>query len=204
MTKIRIFWDKFMVNIYLNINKFGIMKVNFWGDVIFMAKYTWITKLVPKELLVKQVYGVVFSNDGNILLRLDDGKYKLTGGKPENSDKDFCDTLIREYMEELNIELEDIYYLGYLFVEEKKEKYAQVRMIAKIKSIGSIKPDIDNGRVYGRFMSKQVNVKKYLNYQDLAGNQLLDDAIKRLMKNITLYLKIKNIIFNNESGEKLW
>lgn len=129
--------------------------------------------------MVKQVYGVAFSNDGKILLRIDNNKYKLTGGKPESSDNNFCDTLKREYLEELNIELEDIHYLGYLLVEEEKEKYAQVRMIAKIKNIGNIKPDKDNGKVYRRFMSKQTNTKKYLNYQDLAGNQLIDDAIEK-------------------------
>ena len=121
-----------------------------------MVKYTWIKKSVPKELLVKQVYGIVFSNDGNILLRVDNNKYKLTGGKPENSDDNFCDTLKREYIEELNIELENIHYLGYLLVEEKQEKYAQVRMIAKIKNVGNIRLDIDNGKIYGRFMSKKL------------------------------------------------
>ena len=143
-----------------------------------MVKYTWNKKSVPKGLLVKQVYGVVFSNDGNILLRIDDGKYKLTGGRPEDCDNDFCDTLKREYLEELNIELEDIHYLGYVLVEEKQERYAQVRMIAKIKNVGKVKSDIDNGKVYGRFMAKPINAKKYLNYQDLAGNQLIDDAIR--------------------------
>lgn len=156
-----------------------------------MVKYTWIKKSVPKELLVKQIYGIVFSNDGNILLRVDNNKYKLTGGKPENSDDNFCDTLKREYIEELNIELENIHYLGYLLVEEKQEKYAQVRMIAKIKNVGNIRPDIDNGKIYGRFMSKQINVKTYLNYQDLAGNQLIDDAIK-------LANEKYNFIFTNE------
>ena len=42
-----------------------------------MVKYTWIKKSVPKELLVKQIYGIVFSNDGNILLRVDNNKYKF-------------------------------------------------------------------------------------------------------------------------------
>ena len=142
-----------------------------------MIKYTWFRKKVPKNILVKQVYGIVFSRKGNILLRIEDDKYKLTGGRPEIVDNDFSDTLKREYLEELNIELEDIHYLGYLLVEEEQEKYAQVRMIAKIKSIGDIRPDTDNGKLYKRFMVKQKNVKKYLNYQDLAGNQCIDDAI---------------------------
>ncbi len=144
-----------------------------------MAKYYWKKEEVPKNLIVKQVYGISFSDDGNILLRVEDNKYKLTGGKPEKYDKNFEETLKREYMEELNIEIKDIYYLGYLLVEEENhEKYAQVRMIARIKNIKEIKPDLDNGKTYRRFMANIENVKKYLNYPDLAGNQLIDDAIK--------------------------
>lgn len=143
-----------------------------------MAQYNWIKENVPQNLLIKQIYGIAFSNGGNILLRVEDNKYKLTGGKPEKHDKDFEKTLKREYMEELNIELEDIHYLGYLLVEEdNNEKYAQVRMIAKIKNIGKSKPDIDNGKTYKRFMANIKNVKNYLKYPDLAGNQLIDDAI---------------------------
>ena len=62
--------------------------------------------------------------------------------------------------------------------EDSKEKYAQVRMIARIKKIGNIRPDKDNGKIYKRFMANIKNVKKYLNYSGLAGNQLIDDAIK--------------------------
>ena len=143
-----------------------------------MIKYKWIREEVEQGLNIKQVYGIVFDKDGNILLRVDDNKYKLTGGKPKDYDRNYSETLKREYIEELNVEIEDVQYLGYLLVEEDKEKYAQVRMIAKIKNIGPIKPDIDNGKVYKRFMVKQENVKKYLDYQDIAGNEMIDDAIK--------------------------
>lgn len=142
-----------------------------------MVKFTWIKDSVPNNIKVRQVYGIVFSTEGNIILRVDDGKYKLTGGHPEVFDENFEDTLKREYIEELNIELEDIHYLGYLLVEENDERYAQVRMIAKIKKIGSIKPDSDNGKIYERFMTNIRNVKNYLNYSDIAGNQMMDDAI---------------------------
>lgn len=143
-----------------------------------MAKYDWKREKVPQDLVIRQVYGVAFSNDGNILLRVEDNKYKLTGGRPEEDDKSYEETLKREYLEELNVELESIYYLGYLLVEEdNNEKYAQVRMIAKIKNIGESKPDPDNGKIYKRFMSSIEMVKNYLNYPDLAGNQLIDDAI---------------------------
>lgn len=142
-----------------------------------MANFKWYKEEVPKELKIKQVYGIVFSNDGKALLRVEDNKYKLTGGKPEKSDITFEKTLEREYLEELNIAIEDIHYLGYLLVEENNEQYAQVRMIAKIKNIGPNRPDIDNGKIYKRFMSTQDNVKKYLDYVDLAGNQMITDAI---------------------------
>lgn len=143
-----------------------------------MSKYLWVKKEVPKQLKVRQVYGVVFSEEGQILLRIDDDKYKLTGGHPEEKDSCFEDTLKREFMEELNVELKKIYYLGYLLVEENSEQYVQVRMIAIIKGINKSRPDLDNGKLYQRYMANQNNVKKYLNYPDLAGNQMIDDAIK--------------------------
>lgn len=143
-----------------------------------MVNFTWFKKELPQNLEIRQVYGIVFSDTGNILLRVEDNKYKLTGGKPELFDSNLKETLKREYIEELNIEIKDIYYLGYLLVEEdSKERYAQVRMIAKIKNIGYIRPDKDNGKTYKRFMANIKNVKNYLNYSDLAGNQLIDDAI---------------------------
>ena len=143
-----------------------------------MTNFTWFKKELPPNIDIRQVYGIVFSDTGNILLRVDDNKYKLTGGKPELFDSNLKETLKREYSEELNVEIKDINYLGYLLVEEDtKEKYAQVRMIAKIKNIGYIRSDKDNGKTYKRFMSNIKNVKNYLNYPDLAGNQLIDDAI---------------------------
>ena len=157
-----------------------------------MTNFTWFKKELPPNIDIRQVYGIVFSDTGNILLRVDDNKYKLTGGKPELFDSNLKETLKREYLEELNIEIKDIYYLGYLLVEEdSKERYAQVRMIAKIKNIGEIRPDEDTKKTYKRFMANPKNVKNYLNYSDLAGNQLIDDAI-------TMAKEKYNINFNDK------
>ena len=142
-----------------------------------MVKYTWYTNLVPNDIMVKQVYGIVFSHDFKILLRIEDNKYQLTGGKPEKNEN-FEQTLKREYIEELNVELEECYYLGYLLVEENNEKYAQVRMIAKIKSIYENHIDIATGKMYGREFVDAYKEKEYLNYEGKAGNSMLDDAIK--------------------------
>lgn len=58
-----------------------------------MVKYKWITKQVEQNLNVRQVYGIVFNSNGNIILRIDDNKYKLTGGKPEVCDRSNEETL---------------------------------------------------------------------------------------------------------------
>ncbi|MBR6918072.1 MAG: hypothetical protein IKN38_07805, partial [Clostridia bacterium] len=72
----------------------------------------------------------------------------------------------------------DCHYLGYLLVtDDAVEQYAQVRTIARIKSINEARPDIDNGKIYGRELAPAESVKKLLNYKDEAGNTMLDDAI---------------------------
>ena len=147
-----------------------------------MTKFTWFGNSVPEQLPVKQVYGIAFSADNRVVLRIEDGKYKLTGGKPENAET-FEETLRREYIEELNIELEDIYYLGYLLVEDNSDKYAQVRMIAKIKEIYDSHIDPATGKVYGRELVTVDRVKDYLNYSDRAGNEMIDDAVQLAMDN---------------------
>ncbi len=142
-----------------------------------MGTYTWMKCPVPEDLPVRQVYGIAFSNDGRILLRIEDGKYKLTGGRPENGET-FEETLLREYVEELNVNLVEAHYLGYLLVEEDGNKYAQVRMIARIKDILENHIDIATGKEYGRKLVVSDRVKEYLNYRDVAGNQMMEDAME--------------------------
>ncbi len=142
-----------------------------------MGTYTWMKCPVPEDLPVRQVYGIAFSNDGRILLRIEDGKYKLTGGRPENGET-FEETLLREYVEELNVKLTDAHYFGYMLIDEDGNKYAQVRMIARIKDILENHIDIATGKEYGRKLVVSDRVKEYLNYSDVAGNQMLEDAME--------------------------
>ena len=142
-----------------------------------MADYSWFRQPVPEGLKVRQVYGIAFSNDERAILRIEDGQYKLTGGKPEKGET-FEQTLTREYIEELNIELDNIHYLGYFLVQENNEEYAQVRMIAKIKSINENCPDPATGKTYGRELVEIDKIKDFLNYPDKAGNTMIDDAIR--------------------------
>lgn len=144
-----------------------------------MVEYEWVRRDVPDNLQVKQVYGIVFDDYGRIFLRVEDGKYKLTGGKPNNSDKNFKDTLKREFLEEVNISLKDIYFLGYQYVDEKNGilPYAQVRMIAKIDKIFENRPDIDNGKMYKRLLTTSDKAMKYLNFDEAYISQIKDAII---------------------------
>ena len=145
---------------------------------LVVNKYKWIRGKSPNDFVVRQVYGIVFSDDGMVLLRIEDNEYKLTGGRPELGET-FEETLIREYLEEINVEVYDIYYLGYLLVNSENENlpYAQVSMIARIKNIGGSKSDIDTGKTYLRFLSNIFHVKTYLNYRNEAGEKMIEDAI---------------------------
>jgi len=146
------------------------------GDIV--VKYTWYNNSVPTDLKVRQVYGIAFTEDGRIILRIENNKYKLTGGKPEENES-YEETLKREYIEELNVELDACHYLGYLLVEDNNEKYAQVRMIARIKSIYENHIDPATDKMYGRKLVSIDKIKELLNYQDEAGNIMIDEAIEK-------------------------
>lgn len=46
---------------------------------------------------MKQVYGICFTDKGKALLRIENGKYQLTGGKSNMNDANFGETLKREF-----------------------------------------------------------------------------------------------------------
>lgn len=143
-----------------------------------MAIYKWFEEKLPKDLEVKQVYGIAFDLSGRIFLHIDNGTYTMTGGKPESIDKSMEDTLRREFLEEVNITIKDIYYLGYQYVDEENgiKPYAQVRMCALIDKVYEKRPDIDNGKLYERVLLSPDNTKKYLNWGE-CGNMQIDAAV---------------------------
>ena len=44
-----------------------------------MAQITWEKGNVPVGMSVKQVYGIFFDQQGRVLLRIENGAYKLSG-----------------------------------------------------------------------------------------------------------------------------
>lgn len=148
-----------------------------------MISYKWYKGIVPKDIEIKQVYGIVFNEDGKIFLRIDDGLYKLTGGKPELEDKSIEDTLKREFIEEANITLKNIHLLGYQLVEEDNgvKPYAQVRMIAQIDKIFENRADLDNGKLYKRVFKTPKETINLLNWGEV-GKEQIEDAVKLAKK----------------------
>lgn len=157
----------------------------------------WLKEEVPSDLTTRQVYGVIFTRDGRVLLKLEDGKYSLAGGTPEDFDEDRVATLKRELVEEVNTTIEEPIMLGYQYVDEENGKtpYAQVRMVALIDTIGEIKPDPDNGKVYQRILVTPSRAIELLKWGEI-GNNLITDAalLAREKLGITTYLDKEEFI----------
>lgn len=75
---------------------------------------TWIrTSEIEKYSPITQVCGVIFDGDGNILISIEsrDGSWIIPGGHPEKRES-IEETLKRELLEEVDVEIEDIKPLG--------------------------------------------------------------------------------------------
>ncbi len=139
-----------------------------------MSVYKWMDGEVSPELPIKQVYGIVFSKDGEILLKKDGKNYSLPGGKPEQGDSGIEDTLKRELDEEVNVSICNIVMIGYQLVDEQNNipPYAQVRMAAAITRIGDNRPDPDTGRTYERILVSPKQAAELLNWGDVGKQQI--------------------------------
>lgn len=167
---------------------------------------TIITRIkweVPKNLPVKQVYGICFTKNWQILLRIENWEYKLTWWKPDFNDKNFSETLKREFIEEINTKINKPYIVWYQLIDEENwtQKYAQIRMTALIENIWEAKPDTDKNhkRIYGRYLTSLENAAKLLNRWEI-GYYQIQDAYKIAKQRF--WIQVKNIpdkLINEES-----
>ena len=139
-----------------------------------MAIFKWIEGEVPHNIEIRQVYGLIFTRDGRMLLKLEDGKYSFAGGTPESFDSSKEDTLKRELIEEVNTTINEPIMVGYQLVDEENgiKPYAQVRMMAMIDEIGEVKPDPDNGKVYQRVLTTPKRVVDLLGWGEVGRLQV--------------------------------
>lgn len=155
----------------------------------------WREELVPKDMRIRQVYGVPFDDEGRVLLKVENfnGKkiFSLAGGTVEKFDKDMVATLYREFKEEVNTSLHSPVYLGYQEVrgDGDREPYAQVRMACRINQSGEKLPDPDNGKVYDRVLVSPEKAKRLISWGEI-GNKILDKA-KQVAEN-EYRLKVDN------------
>lgn len=162
-----------------------------------MATITWHSGSVPTDIIIKQVYGILFTKDGRILLRIENGEYQLTGGKPEAFDKDMEQTLKRELMEEINVSISKVYMVGYQLVDEENgtKPYAQVRMAALVDSIGQQQPDPDNGLIYGRYLTTPSKAARLLNWGQVGEKQIFEALeIAKKKFNLTCFSKEDSVL----------
>ncbi len=146
---------------------------------IRMTTYRWIETDVPRDLEVRQVYGYIFNQAGNILLMNDEGKCNLPGGGPESGES-FAETLIRETAEEIQVTITSLEYLGYQLITDTEE-YAQVRLVCQLDQISPSKADPSTGRIYSRFWMPPIDANELLEWGE-SGDQQIESAIKRASK----------------------
>jgi len=148
-----------------------------------MVKFTWHNGDVPHNLKITQVYGVLFTKSGQMILMAKEKEnrmiYSLSGGTPEIYDSDMEATLRRELIEEINTTIKKPILLGYQAVDEDNGKpvYAQVRMVAMIDKIGENKPDIDSGETYKKLLTPPERAIVLLNWGE-TGKLLIEEAVR--------------------------
>jgi ADP-ribose pyrophosphatase YjhB (NUDIX family) len=163
-------------------------KLTFKGHEITL---TWIrTNNFSRYKHINQVYAVIFNSKGEILICRKDKEsdWHLPGGSVEN-DEHLKETLVREVIEEVDIEISNITNLGVQKVEfpknpNKRESsiFYQARLLAKVKNILPQTADPDDGIIWERRFVKASDVKKFVKWKK-TGNAMFDDAIS-LYKNL--------------------
>ena len=135
-----------------------------------------------KDIEILQVSGILLNDKGEVLLYKEEtGKYRIPGGHPKKKES-LEETLIRECLEEVNAEIENITYLGYQeIIGAKKTPYAQVRLLATIKSLGPERSDLDNGKIYERCFFPLDKVNDYLHWEEV-GFQMIN-RVQEIIKN---------------------
>lgn len=167
-----------------------------------MPQITWEKGNVPDNMEVRQVYGIFFDRQGRVLLRIEKGKYKLTGGRPEVNDYDYCATLRRELREEANCSVGELLMIGYQKVDEEDgtPAYAQIRMTGVIEEIGEALPDPDRpGWIYGRVFVPLLRAAVILNWGQVGISQLYDAAVE-VQKHFNIEIMGNDLLVNGEKA----
>ncbi|MEO7196371.1 MAG: NUDIX domain-containing protein [Pseudonocardiaceae bacterium] len=115
--------------------------------------FLWCPIPVPEGVPVIQVYGWLVDDAGRVLVQDTGDQFNLPGGSPEPIDVDLAATVVREAMEESQVTVTDVVYLGYEQVLRLGRPQALVRMVGRIDEFHPRQPDTDGGRLFRRLMT---------------------------------------------------
>ncbi len=151
---------------------------------------TWIkTDDIKNYSPITQVYGIVFNDNGEILVCREskEGSWIIPGGHPEEGES-IEDTLKRELLEEVDVEVEGIKPLGVqkvIFPDNDPDKAIyQVRCVAKLKKLNPQTPDPANDSTWERKFVPASEVTNYVKWGK-TGEAIFRDAIKLAKQHIT-------------------
>ena len=150
------------------------------------VRYTWVPSNSHEMLKpYKQVYGIVFNNDGEVLVIEENGKWQIPGGAPEIGETPE-ETFKREFLEEADVTLKNIKFIGAQKVEflkygnpnkDEGDRFYQYRFIADIDQLLPQTPDPDGGEIHPRKFIKFEELKNIMNWGKV-GEAIFDTALK--------------------------
>jgi len=140
------------------------------------VKNTWIkTTEIEKYSPITQVYGIIFDDEGKILIGRDSkgGSWIIPGGHPEKGES-VEETLKREVLEEVDVEINNIKPLGVqkaTFPDDpdKSKVVYQVRCTPQT-------PDPANDSTWERKFVSSEKINKYVKWGS-TGAAMFEDAI---------------------------
>lgn len=142
---------------------------------------------------IKQVYGFIFDNNGEILLVRSPGNkdWSLPGGTPEEYDSNWKETLKRELLEEADVEIFDILpccYIQNRCLDENKngaKEGIMLRAVAFVRSIKDQTIDPAHGKINERKFIKPEDFIKFTKWGENGKVQLrlALERIKEVQKN---------------------
>lgn len=128
--------------------------------------------------------GFIFNDEGKIcIVKINEEKcWAIPGGGVEKEDKNIEETFVRETMEEADLDLKEIKFIGYMksFPVKFPDRISfSARFIAKVKKINPQTIDPAYGVIPERKFIKKEEFEEYLNWGE-NGKFQLEKAIFRL------------------------
>lgn len=132
--------------------------VDVWPVATVMAVsvevgFEWLPQPVPAGMPVVQVYCWLLDDAGRVLVQDTGEGHNLPGGTPEPFDVDLASTAVREVLEESQVRVADLVYLGHERSVRRGEQVALVRTVGRITEFLPRQPDVDGGQLLGRLMT---------------------------------------------------